>query len=125
MRVVAYLMRLIPKNEAYGSETGIIADPSELENAQTKLFYMAQLESFPIEKKLLLKNSPSADPLKFYNSPPSLDPTVYFEQLVEQNNLMYLVLMQNIPSYWTVAIQSHVYSSNIYTDLIATRVWTT
>ena len=58
LRVVAYLMRLIPKNEAYRSETGLISDPSELENAQTKLFYLAQLESFPIEKKLLLKKSP-------------------------------------------------------------------
>ena len=57
LRVVAYLMRLMPKNDAYRSETGIIADPSELENAQTKLFYLAQFESFPIEKKLLLKNS--------------------------------------------------------------------
>ena len=56
--VVAYLMRLIPKNEAYRSKTCTITDPSELENAQTKLFCLAQSESFPIEKKLLLKNSP-------------------------------------------------------------------
>ena len=55
--VVVYLVRLIPKNEAYRSETGTINDPSELENAQTKPFYPVQLESFPIEKKLLLKNS--------------------------------------------------------------------
>ena len=58
LRVVSYLVRLIPKNEAYRSGTGTITDPSELENAQTKLFYLAQSESFPIEKKLLLKNSP-------------------------------------------------------------------
>ena len=54
--VLAYLMRLIPIHETYRSETGTITDPSELENAQTKLFYLVQLESFLIEKKLLLKN---------------------------------------------------------------------
>ena len=42
LRIVAYLMRLIPKKEAYRSETGTITDPSELENAQTKLFYLVQ-----------------------------------------------------------------------------------
>ena len=125
LRVVAYLMRLIPKTEAYRSETGTITDPSELENAQMKLFYLAQLESFPIEKTLLLKNFPLSRSSNFYSSPPLLDPTVYFEQLVEQNNLMYLVLTQSIPSYWTVAIQLHVYSSNNYTELIVTKAWTT
>ena len=40
LRVVAYLMHLIHKCEAYRSETGTITDPSELENAQWKLFYM-------------------------------------------------------------------------------------
>ena len=58
LRVVAYVMRLIPKNEAYRSEAGTNTDLSALENAQTKLFYLAQLESFPTKKKLLLKNSP-------------------------------------------------------------------
>ena len=58
LRVVAYLMCLIPKNKAYRSETGTITDPSELDNAQTKLFYLVQLESFPMEKKLLLKTFP-------------------------------------------------------------------
>ena len=47
LRVVAYLMRLIPESEPYRPETGTITDPSELENAQTKLFYLVQLESFP------------------------------------------------------------------------------
>ena len=74
LRVVAYLMRLIPKNEAYRSETGTIADPSELENAQTKLFYLVQLESFPIEKKLLLKNSPLSGTSKLLQFSPFIGP---------------------------------------------------
>ena len=72
--VVAYLMRLIQKNEAYRSETGTITDPSELENAQTKLFYLVQLESFPIEKKLLLKNSPLSGSSKILQFSPFIGP---------------------------------------------------
>ena len=52
--VAAFILRLLPKNEAYRS----ITDPSELENAQIKLFYITQSESFPTEKRNLLKNSP-------------------------------------------------------------------
>ena len=66
LRVVAYLIRLIPKNEAYRSETDLISDPSKLENAQTKLFYLTQSESFPIEKTLLLKNSPLSRSSKLF-----------------------------------------------------------
>ena len=74
LRVVAYLMRLIPKNEAYRSQTGLISDPSELENAQTKLFYLAQSESFPIEKKLLLKKSPLSRSSKLLQFSPFVGP---------------------------------------------------
>ena len=74
LRDVAYLMRLIPKNEAYRSETGTNTDPSELENAQMKLFYLAQLESFPIEKKLLLKNFPLSRSSKLLQFSPFVGP---------------------------------------------------
>ena len=74
LRIVAYLMRLIPKNEAYRSETGTITDPSELENAQTKLFYLVQLESFPIEKKLLLKNCQLSGTSKLLQFSPFIGP---------------------------------------------------
>ena len=74
LRVVAYLMRLIPKNETYRSVTGTITDPSELENAQTKLFYLAQSESFPREKKLLLKNSPLSRSSKLLQFSPFVGP---------------------------------------------------
>ena len=74
LRVVAYLMRLIPKNEAYRSETGTITDPSELETAQMKLFYLAQLEFFPIEKKLLLKNFPLSRSSKLLQFSPFVGP---------------------------------------------------
>ena len=53
LRVAAYILRLLPKNEAYRSITGAITDPSELENAQMKIFHIAQSESFPTEKKEL------------------------------------------------------------------------
>ena len=124
-------MRLMPKNEAYRSETGTITDPNELENAQTKLFYLVQLESFPIEKKLLIKNSPLSGSSKLSQFSPFIGPfeqrrTGFTSSNAEENNLTYhLVLTRSIPSYWTVAIQLHVYSSNNYIDLIVTKVWTT
>ena len=52
------ILRLLPKNEAFRSITGAITDPSELENAQMKLFYITQSESFPTETRNLRKNSP-------------------------------------------------------------------
>ena len=67
-------MRLLPKNEAYRSITGAITDPSELENAQLKLFYITQSESFPTEKKNLLKNSPLGSSSKILQFSPFIGP---------------------------------------------------
>ena len=58
LRVVAYSLRLLPKNEGYRSDCGQINDPNELRNYQMRLFYLIQQESFPIETKCLLRQSP-------------------------------------------------------------------
>ena len=58
LRIVAYLLRVLPQNEVYRSPTGSISDPIELTDAQQKLFYLAQAESFPTEKKNLLNKKP-------------------------------------------------------------------
>ena len=55
LHVVAYILRLLPKNELYRSNSGLITDPSELQNAQLRLFYLIQQESFPVELKCLLE----------------------------------------------------------------------
>ena len=68
LRVTAYILRLLPKNEAYRSITGAITDPSELESAQMKLFCFTQSESFPTEKRNLLKNSPFSSSSKILQS---------------------------------------------------------
>ena len=57
---MAYLLRLLPQIETFRSATGTITDPIELTNAQQKLIYSAQEESFPMEKKSLLDQAPSS-----------------------------------------------------------------
>ena len=121
LRVSAYILRLLPKNEAYRSITGAITDPSELENAQTKLFHNAQSESFPTEKKNLLKTPPSVVLQKSYSFPPSLDPKAYFGQQEEQRNSIFQALTPNIRFYLIAITQLHACSSKTYTGPIAIR----
>ena len=51
LRIVAYMLRLLPKNESKRSDNGFITDPAELDDAQQRLFHLVQLESFDTEKK--------------------------------------------------------------------------
>ena len=46
IRIVAYLLRLSPRYRLFRSTNGKIEDPSELENAEKKLLYLSQVESF-------------------------------------------------------------------------------
>ena len=73
-RVAAYVLRLLPKYEAYRSITGAITDPSELENAQMKLFYLTQSDSFPTGKKNLLKSSLLSSSSKILQFSPFIGP---------------------------------------------------
>ena len=47
IRIVAYLLWLSPRYRHFRSHNGKIEDPSELENAEKKLFYLSQVDSFP------------------------------------------------------------------------------
>ena len=58
LRIVAYMLRLLPKNESKRTDNGFITDPAELDDARQRLFHLVQLESFDTEKKCLLKSSP-------------------------------------------------------------------
>ena len=55
LRILAYILRLLPNLSGNRTEIGSITDPAELEFAEQKLFYLVQLESFSSEKKALLK----------------------------------------------------------------------
>ena len=46
IRIVAYLLRLSPRYCHFRSMNGKIEDPSELENAEKKLLYLSQVDSF-------------------------------------------------------------------------------
>ena len=58
LRIAAYGLRLLPKNSEYRTIAGAITDPAELENAEQRLFYLTQAESFQVEKSNLLKSTP-------------------------------------------------------------------
>ena len=58
LHVAAYILRFLPKNEAYSSITGAITFASELKIAQMKIFFVTQSECFSTETNNLLKTSP-------------------------------------------------------------------
>ena len=74
LRVVAYILRLLPKNEGYRSDSGLVTDPNEMRNAEMRLFYLIQQESFPVELKCLLKQSPVSNSSKLSQFSPFIGP---------------------------------------------------
>ena len=50
-RILAYMLQLLANNESKRTDTGFITDPTELDNAQQRMFHLVQLESFNTEKK--------------------------------------------------------------------------
>ena len=55
--IVAYVLRLLPKNSAYRNFHGSFTDPTELDEAERHLQYLVQRESFETERKDLLKQN--------------------------------------------------------------------
>ena len=53
VRITAYLLRILPKHASYRTPDRIICNPDELRVAEAKLQFLMQLESFPVEQKLL------------------------------------------------------------------------
>ena len=74
LRIVAYMLRLLPKNESKRTDTGFITDPTELDNAQQRLFHLVQLESFNTERKCLLKSLPLSKSSKIVEFSPFIGP---------------------------------------------------
>ena len=63
LRIVAYILRILPKFSRNRTKTRAITDPVELESAEQKLFSSSvQSESFPNEAKNLLKSLPLSKP---------------------------------------------------------------
>ena len=49
LRIVAYMLRLLPKNESKRTDIWFISDPAELDDDQQRLFHLVQLESLNTE----------------------------------------------------------------------------
>ena len=86
LRVVAYILRLLPKNEGYRSDSGLVTDPNEMRNAEMRLFYLIQQESFSLELKCLLKQSPVNNSSKISQFSLSLGLKAYCDQPAGPNN---------------------------------------
>ena len=74
LRIVAYMLRIVPKFRGNRTDSGSITDPDELAQAEQKLFYLAQNESFPSEIKSLLKSSPVSKSSPLNNFSPFIGP---------------------------------------------------
>ena len=85
LRVVAYVLRLLPKNGTYRSLSGSITDPQELENAHCTLFHLVQYESYPTEKSLL-KGSPLNSTSKIRQFSPFIGRTTGRTKQLEVSN---------------------------------------
>ena len=62
LRIMAYILRFLPKFSSNRTKTGAITDPVELESADQKLFFLEQSESFPNETKNLSRSCPLSKP---------------------------------------------------------------
>ena len=121
----SFFLRPLPKNEAYRSITSAITDPSELDNAQTKLFHIVQFESFPTEKKKLLKNSPLGSSSRLLLFSHFIGPQGLLRATSRTKKLDVSSFDAKHPIYLTAIIQLHACSSKTYTEPTVIRVWTT
>ena len=74
LRILAYILRLLPKFSDNRTKTGSITDLAELEVAEQKFIYLVQSESFPNEKKSLLKCLSISKPSVVKNFSPFIGP---------------------------------------------------
>ena len=74
LRIAAYVLRLLPRNSEYRTDTGAIMDPAELDNAEQRLFYLTQAESFQVERSNLLKSTPLSKTSKLVQFSPFIGP---------------------------------------------------
>ena len=58
VRVVAYVLRLLPKHRHFRTANKCIVDAAEFDIAESRLKYLTQIESFPHEVKNLTSNVP-------------------------------------------------------------------
>ena len=58
LRIVAYVLRFISRNAPLRLSERSVTEPSELKLAETKLFQLSQIVSFPAEIKLLDSDKP-------------------------------------------------------------------
>ena len=74
LRIAAYVLRLLSRNRDYRTNSCVITDPTELENSEQRLLYLAQAESFHAEKSNLLKSTPLSKSSKIVRFSPFIGP---------------------------------------------------
>ena len=97
LSIAAYGLRLLPRNSQYRTNTGAIMDPAELENAEERLFYLTQVESFQIEKKRnFLKSTPLSKNSKLAQFSRFIGPSELLRASCRTNNVDVAT-----PIFWT------------------------
>ena len=74
LRIVAFILRILPRFSGNRTKTGAITDPVELESAEQKLFFLVQSETFPNETKNLLKTCSLSKPSVIKDFSPFIGP---------------------------------------------------
>ena len=74
LRIVAFILRILPRFSGNRTKTGAITDPVELESAEQKLFFLVHSETFPNEIKNLLKTCSLSKPSVIKDFSPFIGP---------------------------------------------------
>ena len=74
LRIVAFILRILPRLSGNRTKTGEITDPVELESAEQKLFFLVQSETFPNETKNLPKTCSMIKPSVIRDFSPFIGP---------------------------------------------------
>ena len=74
LRIVAYMLRALPRYAGNRTDTACITDPSEISVAEQKLLFLVQTESFSVEKKSLMNNRPINKSSPISNFSPFIGP---------------------------------------------------
>ena len=78
LRIVAFILRILPRFSGNRTKTGAITDPVELESAEQKLLFLVQSETFPNESKNLLKTCSLSKPSVIKDFSPFIGPNGLF-----------------------------------------------
>ena len=114
LRIVAFILRILPRFSGNRTKTGAITDPVELESAEQKLFFLVQSETFPNETKNLLKPCSLSKPSVIKDFSPFIGPNGLLRAQGRTKHLELPTLTSNTLFYSIAGTPQFVYFYNIF-----------